>query len=310
MFERWRSFTLSKENFKETVEAIGETLVALGVSEKEAETGKELVEHIFSLQLSVRPEVCDTVKVRKRFGDISLRLETEGDEYNPLTILTEWNEDDPDYQRTIVLKSKKEQLSYAHSNGKNIVTIKVHEAGNKQIRYTLFAMVMGILAGAILKEMISPELITMVNKTVIGSIRTMFLNSLNMMIAPVVFFSIISGLTSISNASDIGRIGGKLVGVYMCTTVIATFFSIAIGLLMFHGGVPQMGMVTEGGGGDCIRHRPADFHVPHDYQHDGGYRGDDGAVEKRRHDGRSSVYGDGWMMHRFVKKGLGSVFLK
>ena len=211
MFERWRSFTLSKENFKETVEAIGETLVALGVSEKEAETGKELVEHIFSLQLSVRPEVCDTVRVRKRFGDISLRLETEGDEYNPLTILTEWNEDDPDYQRTIVLKSKKEQLSYAHSNGKNIVTIKVHEAGNKQIRYTLFAMIMGILAGAILKEMISPELITMVNKTVIGSIRTMFLNSLNMMIAPVVFFSIISGLTSISNASDIGRIGGKLV---------------------------------------------------------------------------------------------------
>ncbi|MBR5163065.1 MAG: hypothetical protein IKW79_03470, partial [Schwartzia sp.] len=155
MFERWRSFTLTKENFGETVEAIGETLKALGVSEKETQTGKELVEHIFSLQLSVRPEVCDTVKIRKRFGDISLRMETEGSEYNPLQVLTEWKENDPDYQRTIVLKSRKEQLSYAHSNGKNIVTIKVHEAGNKQIRYTLFAMVMGILAGAILKEVIS-----------------------------------------------------------------------------------------------------------------------------------------------------------
>ena len=41
-------------------------------------------------------------------------------------------------------------------------------------------------------------------------------------------------------------------GVYMCTTVIATFFSIAIGLLMFHGGVPQMGTVTEGGGGVSV----------------------------------------------------------
>ena len=197
MFERWRSFTLEKGNFGETVEAIGETLKELGVSEKEAESGKELVTHIYSLQLAVRSEVCVKVKVRKRFGDISLRMETEGKEYNPLQVLTEWNEDDPDYQRTIVLKSKKEQLSYAHSNRKNIITIKVHEAGNKQIRYTLFAMVMGILAGAILKEIISPDIITMLNKTVIGSIRTMFLNSLNMMIAPVVFFSIISGLTSI-----------------------------------------------------------------------------------------------------------------
>ena len=42
------------------------------------------------------------------------------------------------------LKSKKEQLSYAHKNGLNIVTVRIHEAGNKQIRYTLFAMVLGI----------------------------------------------------------------------------------------------------------------------------------------------------------------------
>ena len=252
MFERWRSFTLAKENYGETIESIGDTLRSLGVSEQEAETGKELVRHIYSLQLAVRNEVSVKVTMRKRFGDISLRMETEGDEYNPLQMLTEWNENDPDYQRTIALKSKKEQLSYAHKNGKNIVTVKVHEAGNKQIRYTLFAMVMGILAGAVLKEIMSPDMIEMVNKTIIGNIRTMFLNSLNMMIAPVVFFSIISGLTSISNASDIGRIGGKLVSVYMCTTVIATAFSIAIGLLMFHGGVPQMGTVTGSGGGVSI----------------------------------------------------------
>ena len=244
MFERWRTFELNRENRKETVHAIEDALKKLGVSDKEAETGKQLVEHIYSLQLSKRPEVSDKVKIRKRFGDISLRLETKGDEYNPLQMLEGWNEDDQDYERTIILKSKKEQLSYAHKNGLNIVTIKVHEAGNKQIRYTLFAMVLGILAGAVLKEMISPETLELLNKNIINSIRTMFLNSLNMMIAPVVFFSIIAGLTSISNASDIGRIGGKLVGTYMCTTVIATILSITIGLLMFHGGVPQMGTIS------------------------------------------------------------------
>ena len=252
MFERWRSFELAGENYRETITAIGDALKKQGVSEKEAETAGQLLEHIFSLQLSLRPEVHVKVNLRKRFGDISLRMETVGSAYNPLQVLTEWNEDDPDYQRTIVLKSKKEMLSYTHSNGKNIVTIKVHEAGNKQIRYTLFAMVMGILVGALIKEMVSPDLIEMLNKNIIGSIRTMFLNSLNMMIAPVVFFSIIAGLTSMSNASDIGRLGGKLVGTYMCTTVIATTFSIIIGLFMFHSGVPQVGNVSGGGEGVSV----------------------------------------------------------
>jgi len=247
MFERWRSFELEGENYRGTIAAIGDALKKQGVSEREAETAGQLLEHIFSLQLSLRPEVHVKVNMRKRFGDISLQMETVGNAYNPLQVLTEWNEDDSDYQRTIVLKSKKEMLSYTHSNGKNIVTIKVHEAGNKQIRYTLFAMVMGILVGALIKEMVSPELIEMLNKNLIGSIRTMFLNSLNMMIAPVVFFSIIAGLTSMSNASDIGRLGGKLVGTYMCTTVIATTFSIIIGLFMFHSGVPQVGTVSGSG---------------------------------------------------------------
>ena len=247
MFERWRTFELTGETFRETIAAIGESLIKLGVSTKEAETARQLLEHIYSLQLSLRPEVHVKVSLQKHFGDISVRMETIGKAYNPLQVLTEWNEEDPDYQRTIVLKSKKEMLSYTHSNGKNIVTIKVHEAGNKQIRYTLFAMVMGILAGALIQEMLSPDFIAMLNKNIIGSIRTMFLNSLNMMIAPVVFFSIISGITSISNASDIGRIGGKLVGTYMCTTIIATTLSIIIGLFIFHGAVPQMGTVSGGG---------------------------------------------------------------
>ena len=87
MFERWRTFELTPDGYRETVNGIGDTLRKLGVSDKEAEAGKQLVEHIYSLQLSRRPEVCDKVKVRKRFGDISLRLETKGDEYNPLQML-------------------------------------------------------------------------------------------------------------------------------------------------------------------------------------------------------------------------------
>ena len=46
MFERWRTFELTPDGYRETVIGIGDTLRKLGVSDKEAEAGKQLVEHI------------------------------------------------------------------------------------------------------------------------------------------------------------------------------------------------------------------------------------------------------------------------
>lgn len=279
MLERWRTFELTPDGFRETVIAIGDTLQKLGVSDKEAESGKLLVEHIYSLQLSKRPVVCDKVKVRKRFGDVSLRLETKGDEYNPLQMLEEWNEEDPDYVRTVFLKSKKEQLSYAHKNGLNIVTIRVREAGNKQICYTLFAMVLGILAGAVLKSIVSPEMIEMLNKNVVNSIRTMFLNSLNMMIAPAVFL-----LHSPWSYRQHGRrllllfYSGDFAGEDVWGGDDAGFClgTLRHGRRTVHRSAWRAGRIfclpdfhhcflrcSRGSGGNRAGHRPADFHVPY-----------------------------------------------
>ena len=63
MFERWRTFELTPDGYRETVNGIGDTLRKLGVSDKEAEAGKQLVEHIYSLQLSRRPEVCEAMSI-------------------------------------------------------------------------------------------------------------------------------------------------------------------------------------------------------------------------------------------------------
>ena len=81
MFERWRSFELTPETFRETIVDIGQSVIKLGVSPKEAETAKQLLEHIYSLQLSLRPEVHVKIFLQKRFGDISVRMETIGKSY-------------------------------------------------------------------------------------------------------------------------------------------------------------------------------------------------------------------------------------
>ncbi len=55
----------------------------------------------------------------------------------------------------------------------------------------------------------------------LNPIKTMFLNALKMVVVPVVFFSILSCVSQFTNLSDFGKTGGKVMGFYMFTTVIA-----------------------------------------------------------------------------------------
>jgi proton glutamate symport protein len=61
----------------------------------------------------------------------------------------------------------------------------------------------------------------------IKPVGTIFVNLLKMIAVPLVFASLIVGVASLNDISRLSRIGGKTIGIYMVTTVIA----ITIGLL-------------------------------------------------------------------------------
>ena len=56
---------------------------------------------------------------------------------------------------------------------------------------------------------------------------TIFLNLVKFIVGPIVLFSIMSGVVSLSDVRKVGSIGGTTVIYYFCTTAVAT----AIGLL-------------------------------------------------------------------------------
>ncbi len=236
-------FLLSNETFSEVTEKIHGELVKTKATKKEVMMADLLLEETF-MRITENGGVPQIrVLIRKRLGSLSLQLEYGGEEYNPLVELNEYSEDDEDYFRTIILKSYRSKMSYSHYSQKNIVTIQFHDVSNKQIYYTLFGMVGGLIVGLILRNLDLPEITNFFDVTLAKSFRTMFLNALNMMIAPVIFFSVISGVTSITNAAEVGRIGGKLVGLYTITTLIASAISICLGYVIFSGEVPQIGTV-------------------------------------------------------------------
>ena len=238
-----QKFYLTTKNFSETVQSIDAALTKEKISKKESMNAQLLLEETFMRMVNFGKAEGVQVTISKRFGDLTLTLESTGEEYNPLISATDFDEDDEDYFRTIILKSNAEKMHYARKGSKNLVLIQIHENTNKQLYYTLFGMAAGIVAGLVLKFFASPEIISIFTETIGGSVNTMFMNALNMMIAPVVFFSIIGGITGLTNSASIGRIGGKLIGLYSMTTVISICIGLTLAHFVFASGVPQVGIV-------------------------------------------------------------------
>lgn len=69
----------------------------------------------------------------------------------------------------------------------------------------------------------------------------LFINTLKMVVVPLIFFSILYGVTSISDASTFGRVGSRALIIYTITTVIA----VCIGLSFANYFEPGVGLNIE-----------------------------------------------------------------
>ena len=69
----------------------------------------------------------------------------------------------------------------------------------------------------------------------IAPIGTMFINLIKMMIVPVVFSSLIVGMTSIGDTNKLGRIGVKTIAIYLVTTAIAILIGFGVAGLLHPG---------------------------------------------------------------------------
>ena len=85
-----------------------------------------------------------------------------------------------------------------------------------------------VIAAAILGWMLAMVFgeITWLNETA-ELLKTIFLSALRAIVAPLIFFSLISGILRLGDATELGRIGGNTVLYYLSTTSIA----IALGLI-------------------------------------------------------------------------------
>lgn len=178
-------------------------------------------------------EIC----LRKRFGEIALILTMKGEEYNPVIEENIWEADEEDYHRRLILSANRERIGYSYKSGRNTIRIMVHSGSSKNVYYSVAAMALGILTAVILKAVCPETVAAAVNTNVFSVVKTIFLNALKMMVAPVVFFSIAGSIAGLADLSDAGKMGTRLLAVYMATTVIAIAVGLGLGWLLSAGSI-------------------------------------------------------------------------
>lgn len=93
----------------------------------------------------------------------------------------------------------------------------------KHITAAIFTgLILGILTGLFLAGRFAPVL------TVTSLIGSIYMNALNMMIFPLVFCSIIMGISSIGNARTTGKITGAAMVYFICTTALASLMGLIV----------------------------------------------------------------------------------
>lgn len=98
----------------------------------------------------------------------------------------------------------------------------------------VIGMVAGIIVGMLLKALFPDNTIVegYLTKGVFFVVGQIFISSLQMLVVPLVFVSLVVGTCSLSDPSKLGRLGGKSVGLYLITTAIAITFAIGMGVLV------------------------------------------------------------------------------
>ncbi|WP_338788522.1 dicarboxylate/amino acid:cation symporter [Metabacillus sp. FJAT-53654] len=91
----------------------------------------------------------------------------------------------------------------------------------------IIGLILGAIVGLIL-NLVSPDLFKTLNTFLFTPLGKIFLNLINMLVVPIVFFSITLGVAGLGDPKKLGRIGFKTITFFLVTTAIA----IVIGLTL------------------------------------------------------------------------------
>ena len=220
----------------ETLDFLENALGELGIQHKEVLRTVLLAEELLPQLLQhADPNATLRVHVKRLWGNTSVSFRVPGSAFDPIS--DDWGEmsldelEEGDAQqaiRSILLKSQGDRLKISHKNAVNHVRILVGQPQKSRLLWTIGALFAGLLFGLCMNYVFPAALSDVLGYYLLNPVKTMFMNALQIIIGPVVFFSIVSCIAQFKDLAELGRIAVKITGVYLATTVVAVLLSIGL----------------------------------------------------------------------------------
>lgn len=193
------------------------------------------------------------ITFKRIFGNVSLNISAPGElfdvaESSAVMENMELDGIGPDMEnaiRSLIFRSRADSFRYKNRHHRNTIQIAVKRSDRVQLYLTLGALALSIILGILFKILLPQSAQNALNHYVLNPVKTMFLNALKMIIGPVVFFSIVSCLSQFDNLRDLGKIGAKVMGMYLFTTLLAILVGLGVFFIIQPGDASFAAFVTD-----------------------------------------------------------------
>lgn len=205
-------FSAGSESFlRDSMRFIHDTLSQLGIVRSLVLKTELLAEEVI---VQLMQHAVLHIRIRNIMGDVSVTLDMRGEEFDlfagagkTISLGEEDGSDTEEAIRSILMRSFGENFKYQHKNGVNRVRLLTEQAEQSMLMLTMAALVLGLLFG-LLAKLVFPELVTAGLCTyLLNPVKTIFMNSLKIIIAPVVFFSIVTCISQFNSILENMRFG-------------------------------------------------------------------------------------------------------
>lgn len=223
------TFHTDNTGFARAMAFVQQFLTDCGLEKKARIKAKLVVEEILGSLMAHRRGDDMRISAHSLLGTVTIELAVKGEQFSLTENMksAELPKDDvidadaQDVLRNIMLRSMTDDLKYRHRDGVNYVRVTLIKSKHAFLWQTLGAMLAAIVVGLILSAAAPASFNAALSANLLSPVKTMYLNALKMVVAPVVFFSIVACIVQFSDLSALGRIGGKTLALYLCTTFIA-----------------------------------------------------------------------------------------
>ena len=93
--------------------------------------------------------------------------------------------------------------------------------------YIMVGLVLGIVVGAVMHATLSPDAVAEANKW-FKMVTDIFLRLIKMIVAPLVFGTLVAGIVHMGDTASLGRIGAKTIGWFLGATLVSLTLGMAL----------------------------------------------------------------------------------